>query len=81
MSKKLKAIIVGYGKMGKIRAETIAEHPNMELIGVCEVNPILEDLGVPVVKDYKELKVWQRIVITLIILLKKHLNPRILCIN
>lgn len=55
MNKKLKTVIVGYGKMGRIRAQTIAEHSCMELVGVCEVSEISEELEVPIFKDYKEL--------------------------
>jgi len=55
MTKKIKAVIVGYGKMGKIRAETIAKHPGMKLVGICEVAAVGQQLEVPVFKNYKEL--------------------------
>ncbi len=53
MSKKLRAVIIGYGKMGKIRAQTIAQHQGMELVGVCDIVPVTDKVDVH--KDYKEL--------------------------
>ena len=45
MSRKLKAGIVGYGYMGKIRKAVIEEYPEMELFGICDENPAaLNDL-------------------------------------
>lgn len=38
MTNKIKAGIVGYGYMGKIRKRIIDEHPDLDLLGVCEVN-------------------------------------------
>ncbi len=46
MGLKLKAGIVGYGYMGKIREAVINEHPGLELCGVCDVSPAaLADLN------------------------------------
>jgi len=44
MGRKLKAGIVGYGYMGKIRKVVIDEHPDLELLGVCDANLPLDDL-------------------------------------
>lgn len=51
--RKLKAAIVGYGKMGRIRAKCIEEHPDLELISICEINPQDDMPGVPVCQDYR----------------------------
>jgi len=59
MAKKLKAVVVGYGKMGKIRVSCIEEHSNMELVAICEVNGQIHNLDVPVCRDYKELLRYQ----------------------
>ena len=46
MKRKLKAGIVGYGYMGKIRQAVIEEHPELELFGICDNNPAaLADLN------------------------------------
>jgi predicted dehydrogenase len=57
--KKLKAGIVGYGYMGKIRKKIIEESPSLQLAGICDAN---KDLIVPdktikckVFTDYKKL--------------------------
>ena len=55
MTDKLKAAIVGYGKMGKIRAECIKNHPNTELIAICEINPENRVTEIAVCTNYKEL--------------------------
>jgi len=55
MTDKLKVAIVGYGKMGKIRAGCIKNHPDMELIAICEINPKIDFKGIPTVRNYKEL--------------------------
>lgn len=52
MGKKLKAGIVGYGYMGKIRKTVIEEHPDLELFGVCDTNLSLADLN-PEYKTFK----------------------------
>jgi len=50
MGRKLKAGIVGYGYMGEIRRAVIEEHPELELLGICDSNPAtLADLN----PDYK----------------------------
>jgi hypothetical protein len=36
MSKLLRAGIVGYGYMGRIRQKNIDDHSEMELIGICD---------------------------------------------
>lgn len=35
----LKAGIVGFGKVGKIRYECIKNNPNLELMGICDIDP------------------------------------------
>jgi len=45
MSRKLKAGIVGYGYMGKIRKAVIEEHPNLELSGICDISLSLNGLN------------------------------------
>ncbi|MFA4905562.1 MAG: Gfo/Idh/MocA family oxidoreductase [Candidatus Margulisiibacteriota bacterium] len=39
MAKKIKAAIIGYGYMGKIRKRIVEEHPALKLAGICEINP------------------------------------------
>lgn len=51
----LKAVIVGYGKMGKIRAACIDRHAAMELIAVCDLVPQDLPSGVQFCDDYKQL--------------------------
>ena len=34
----LKVGIIGYGKIGKIRHECVARHPNLELTGICDTD-------------------------------------------
>lgn len=55
MNKILRAAIVGYGKMGKIRADCIRKHPNIELVAVSEISSLGKSLNVPVCSDYREL--------------------------
>ncbi len=38
MSAKIKTGIVGFGYMGEIRLRNITDHPDMELIGICDPN-------------------------------------------
>ncbi len=35
----LKAGIIGFGKVGKIRHECVQNNPNLELMGVCDIDP------------------------------------------
>lgn len=55
MDNKLKAVIVGYGKMGRIRAQSINANPNIELLAVCDNDPKVNAPGIPVFRNYKEL--------------------------
>lgn len=52
-SKKLRAVIVGYGKMGQIRHAAMDQHGGYELIGICETGPLKS--SVPVTKDLDSL--------------------------
>lgn len=45
MERKFKAGIVGYGYMGKIRKAVIEEHPDLELLGICDINLSLTDIN------------------------------------
>lgn len=45
MVRKLKAGIVGYGYMGKIRKAVVDEHPDLELCGICDINLPVTDLN------------------------------------
>jgi len=38
MTDTLRVGIIGYGKVGKIRHECVKSHPQLELVGVCDVN-------------------------------------------
>ena len=51
----MKAAIVGYGKMGKIRAACVEQHADMELIGVCDVISQSLPTDMPFFTDYKKL--------------------------
>ena len=57
MTKKLRAGIVGYGYMGQIRRKNIADHPELELVAVCDPGRAAEvaAIGVPVYDDWKKL--------------------------
>ncbi len=55
INKKLKVAIAGYGKMGKIRAACIENHPDLELVAICEINSQNNSVNVPVCHDYKSL--------------------------
>lgn len=58
MSNKLKAGIVGFGYMGKIRKKVVEENPSLELFGVCDINKSLLDekaLNCKTFDSYKEL--------------------------
>jgi len=52
VKRKLKAGIVGYGYMGKIRKAVIEEHPDLELLGICDISLSLTDLN-PKYKTFK----------------------------
>lgn len=45
MGRKLKAGIVGYGYMGKIRKAVMEEQPDLELFGICDTNLDLTELN------------------------------------
>lgn len=52
----LKAGIIGYGKVGKIRHECIDCHPNLKLMGICDTDPQrYQGLGVKGYNDYRRL--------------------------
>jgi len=52
----LKVGIIGYGKVGKIRHECVKSHPDLELIGICDIDPgAFQNSGVRYYSDYKEL--------------------------
>jgi predicted dehydrogenase len=57
MAKKLRAAIIGYGYMGQIRQKNIADHPDLELVGICD--PVRSDAitkqGIPVIEKWEEL--------------------------
>lgn len=56
MKSKLRAAIVGYGKMGKIREGCILNHPSLELVGLCDSSENTHTHSkVPVCTNYKEL--------------------------
>jgi len=57
-NKKLRAAVVGYGKMGKIRAACIRDCPSLELIAICEIDHTDSFCGVPVVREYKDLMLY-----------------------
>lgn len=59
MSKKFKAAIVGYGKMGKIRASSIRERGDVELVAVCDTDKSMCSEDVALVTDYEELLAYQ----------------------
>jgi predicted dehydrogenase len=52
----LKAGIIGYGKVGKIRGKCIEDHPKLELIGICDTDlEICKNSGRIYYTDYKRL--------------------------
>lgn len=56
MAKKLRAGIIGYGYMGQIRQKNIADHPDLELVGICD--PVRSDVitkqGIPVIEQWED---------------------------
>ncbi len=59
MSTKLKAVLVGCGGMGKNQAKILAEHPDFELTGVCDIvkenaGACAEKTGAKAYYDFKE---------------------------
>lgn len=51
--KPLRAAIIGYGKMGRIRAKCIEDCPILELVAIAEIAPIDNSCSVPVCKDFQ----------------------------
>ncbi|MCR4337559.1 MAG: Gfo/Idh/MocA family oxidoreductase [Candidatus Omnitrophica bacterium] len=54
MGKKYRIAIVGFGKMGKIRASCLKKHQDLELAVICEPNPVGVESGISVVADYRK---------------------------
>jgi predicted dehydrogenase len=55
---KLKGGIAGYGLVGKLRKECIEQHPDMELVAVCDrifSNDMISDDGINYYQSYKTL--------------------------
>ncbi|MDB5210353.1 MAG: hypothetical protein JWQ30_1180, partial [Sediminibacterium sp.] len=57
MSAKIKTGIVGFGYMGEIRLRNINEHPDMEIIGICDPNrePEIKAKAITPYKEWKDL--------------------------
>ena len=57
MSSKIKAGIVGFGYMGEIRLRNVMEHPDMELVGICDPDRESEIIakGIPLYKTWQSL--------------------------
>ena len=57
MNKPLRAGIVGYGYMGQIRRRNIADHPDLELGGICDpgCSELISNLNVPVYENWEDL--------------------------
>ncbi|MES2330101.1 MAG: Gfo/Idh/MocA family oxidoreductase [Bacteroidota bacterium] len=57
MSAKIKTGIVGFGYMGEIRLRNISDHPDMEIVGICDPNreAAISAKGITVYKDWKNL--------------------------
>jgi glyceraldehyde-3-phosphate dehydrogenase/erythrose-4-phosphate dehydrogenase len=57
MSAKIKTGIVGFGYMGEIRLRNVMEHPDMEIVGICDPNRETEisAKGVTYIKNGKTL--------------------------
>ena len=54
-SRKLKAAIIGYGKMGKIRASCVKERSDMEVTAVCEINAASLPTDIPSCRNYEDI--------------------------
>jgi predicted dehydrogenase len=56
MAKPLRAGIIGYGYMGQIRQKNISDHPDLELVGICD--PARSDLiskqNIPVAERWED---------------------------
>jgi predicted dehydrogenase len=57
MSKPLRAGIVGYGYMGQIRRRNISDHPNLELVGICDPSRVdaFTGMNVPSYEHWQDL--------------------------
>jgi len=57
MNQPLRAGIVGYGYMGQIRRRNIADHPDLELGGICDpgCSELISTLNVPVYENWENL--------------------------
>ena len=55
-ARKLRAGIVGYGKMGQIRARCIEQRDDVELVAICEIDPeVRKPPGVVCHTDHRQL--------------------------
>jgi len=77
MNKKLKTAIIGYGKMGKIRASCVKERADMEVVALCDVNRETLPADIPIFGDYKEVLILKPDVV-FVCTLNKYL-PKIVC--
>lgn len=55
MAEKLKVVIVGFGKMGKVRLASMDKRQDIAVVGICEPSPQGVPSGLSVFQDYKEL--------------------------
>lgn len=56
MAKKLRAGIIGYGYMGQIRQKNITDHPDLELVGICDParSDVITKQGIPVIEKWED---------------------------
>ena len=55
MLSKVRTVIIGMGRMGKMRMQGMTEHGGFEIVGISDVNESnLKGYSVPSFKDYKE---------------------------
>ena len=57
----LKTAIIGVGKMGKLHAKTVQNHPGFELIGFKDINPEAISEALELFPKAKEFKTWDEI--------------------
>ena len=53
--KKIRAVIIGMGRMGKTRYDAMMRHGGYEVTGICDTNPAnMEGYSEPKFSDWKE---------------------------
>ena len=56
MAKRLRAGIIGYGYMGQIRQKNISDHPDLELVGICDPvrSEVISKQNIPAIERWED---------------------------